>query len=202
MSNEGVRISSVLRHLASLPLSTGQRALLAGMGPESGLGGPWLPSGPPVPWPDRPSRPRVPSPAGRSFRSRQTGARRGGRPACNGPARPGRRVRRRAAPGLPARSRPAGQGPEALRREWAAGLNQGLVRAGLATIDPADICFPFYGDRLVRALGTQESVPLAAEAPAIVAPGSPSTRAVYEEIIGEAAAQWYVPPESQRPPKG
>ncbi|MFJ8470191.1 trypsin-like serine peptidase [Streptomyces swartbergensis] len=36
-SNEGVRISSILRHLASLPVTPAQRALLAEMSPESGL---------------------------------------------------------------------------------------------------------------------------------------------------------------------
>ncbi|MFE7331288.1 hypothetical protein ACFU8W_41560 [Streptomyces sp. NPDC057565] len=33
-----MHISSILKHIASLPLTTGQRALLAGVGPESRLG--------------------------------------------------------------------------------------------------------------------------------------------------------------------
>ncbi|MEV0693117.1 trypsin-like peptidase domain-containing protein [Streptomyces sp. NPDC050388] len=203
VSNEGVRISSILKHLASLPLSAGQRALLAGMGPEAGLGGSLTAVG---------TTGAVAGPA-----SATTGA-------VAGPADPSAPVGRASAEAVPSRATglrardsafggrrhlvflhgraQQGKDPEALRREWAAGLNQGLVRAGLATVDPADIWFPFYGDRLVRALGTQESVPLATEAPTAVAPGSPTTRAVYEEIIGEAAAKWYVPPETQQATEG
>ncbi|WP_310887569.1 serine protease [Streptomyces sp. ZS0098] len=39
VSNEGARISVVLTHLASLPLTPAQRELLTGMGPETGLAG-------------------------------------------------------------------------------------------------------------------------------------------------------------------
>ncbi|MEU6525876.1 trypsin-like peptidase domain-containing protein [Streptomyces sp. NPDC046924] len=203
VSNEGVRISSVLRHLASLPLGTEQRALLAGMGPESGLGGSPAAAGttgsvagPAPATTGAVAGPAAPSaPVGRAspeaVSPRATGLR----------ARGGAFGGRRHLVFLHGRAQ-QGKDPEALRREWAAGLNQGLVRAGLATVDPADVWFPFYGDRLVRALGTQESVPLATEAPAVVAPGSPPTRAVYEEIIGEAAAKWYVPPETQQAAEG
>ncbi|MBF8193318.1 trypsin-like peptidase domain-containing protein, partial [Nonomuraea sp. K274] len=37
ISNEGVRVSVILKHLAALPLDDAHRALLAEMGPESGL---------------------------------------------------------------------------------------------------------------------------------------------------------------------
>ncbi|MCP9998368.1 hypothetical protein LUX34_26670 [Streptomyces werraensis] len=87
-----------------------------------------------------------------------------------------------------------GKDPEALRREWAAGLNMGLVRAGLPVVAPADVCFPFYGDRLAHALDARESVTPAAGTPEATLPGSPGARAVYEEILGEAAARWYAPP--------
>ncbi|WP_347814638.1 serine protease [Streptomyces sp. Tu 3180] len=203
VSNEGVRISSVLKHLASLPLTPGQRALLAGMGPESGLGGP-LPAagatgavGGPVPaatgavaGPAAPSAP-VGQASAEAAAPRATGLR----------ARDGAFGGRRHLVFLHGRAQ-QGKDPGALRREWTAGLNLGLVRAGLPTVDPADVWFPFYGDRLVRALGTHESVPPATEAPAAVAPDSPTARAVYEEIIGEAAAKWYVPPETQQAAEG
>ncbi|MFD7135092.1 trypsin-like serine peptidase [Streptomyces sp. NPDC059894] len=199
VSNEGVRISSILKHLAALPLASGQRALLAGMGPESGLGGPQA---------ALTATDAVVGPAPAT-----TGA-------AAGPARPAARFARASdevvaprATGLRAQDSAfggrrhlvflhgraqQGKDPEALRREWAAGLNQGLVRAGLPAADPADIWFPFYGDRLVRTLAAHESVPPAAEAPTAVTFETPATRAVYEEILGEAAAKWYVPSETQQ----
>ncbi|MEU9351473.1 serine protease [Streptomyces griseoloalbus] len=199
VSNEGVRISSILKHVASLPLTPGQRALLAEMGPESGLGGPLSAVGAagavagPVPaTTDAVAGPAAPSaPVGRSSDE------------AVAPPAPGLRARDSAFGGrrhlvfLHGRAQ-QGKDPAALRREWAAGLNQGLVRGGLPTIDPADIWFPFYGDRLVRAIGMHESVHLDTEAPTAGAPDSPSTRTVYEEIIGEASAKWYVPSETQQ----
>ncbi|MET7293119.1 serine protease [Streptomyces griseoloalbus] len=192
VSNEGVRISSILKHVASLPLAPGQRALLADMGPESGLGGTLAAVGAA----GAVAGPVVPSaPAGRqsdeSVASRATGLR----------ARDSAFGGRRHLVFLHGRSQ-QGKDPEALRREWAAGLNQGLVRDGLPTVDPADIWFPFYGDRLVQALGMHESVSLDTEAPTAGAPDSPTTRTVYEEIIGEASAKWYVPPETQQSAEG
>ncbi|MFF3500209.1 trypsin-like peptidase domain-containing protein [Streptomyces sp. NPDC003247] len=242
VSNEGVRISSILKHVASLPLTAGQRELLAGMGPESGLDGPTAASAVGTtdaavgPAPAMPGAVVGPAPA-------MPGAVVGSAPAtpgavvgsaapatpvaAAGPAGPsasrGRASVEAVAPlgkGLRARDGAFGGGrhlvflhgraqqgkdPETLRREWAAGLNQGLVRAGLPTADPADIWFPFYGDRLVRALAPHESVPPATEsvppaveAPTAVGPEAPTTRAVYEEILGEAAAKWYVPLDTQQ----
>ncbi|MEV5884847.1 serine protease [Streptomyces sp. NPDC052020] len=191
VANEGVRISRVLRHLAALPLGSRERALLAEMGPESGLQGAGASVGQitaPAP---------VPSPVA----------------AGSGPAA----ERAEARAGLPGRAEAFGgdrhlvflhgrdqQGeiPGQLRRDWTAGLNQGLVRAGLRPLDPEDVWFPYYGDRLVRALASREAVPRVVEAFAptaadVTAPTAPTTRAVYEEIVANAATKWYLPPESR-----
>ncbi len=187
VSNEGVRISSILKHLAALSLTSRQQALLAEMGPESGLRGAEAAVGPTaVPAPTV----AAPHPA-----------------AEKATARAGLRARDGAFGGtrhlvfLHGRSQ-EGKEPEKLRREWAAGLNQGLVRAGLPPVDPADVWFPYYGDRLVQALTAHEAVPRTVEAPTataaeVVAPTTPTARAVYEEIVGEAATKWNMPQESQ-----
>ncbi|MGX4688296.1 trypsin-like serine peptidase [Streptomyces sp. JNUCC 63] len=183
ISNEGVRISSILKHLATLPLASRQRELLAGMGPESGLRPTPAPAAPvavPVPAGPPPAAERAVAPAGL-------------------PARPGAFGGGRHLVFLHGRSQ-EGKDPGMLRREWAAGLNQGLIRAGLAPIDPADVWFPYYGDRLAQALAAHEAVPRVVESTAIVAaeaaaPISPEARAVYEDIIGEAAARWDIPQE-------
>ncbi|PAZ13640.1 serine protease [Streptomyces sp. SA15] len=189
VSNEGVRISSILKHLAALPLTSRQQALLAEMGPESGLRLAEAAVGPgPAPTPT----PAVAAP----------------RPAAErATARTGLRARDGAFGGnrhlvfLHGRSQ-EGKDPEKLRREWAAGLNQGLVRAGLPPVDPADVWFPYYGDRLAQALTTHQAVPRIVEAPTataaeVVAPATATARAVYEEIVGEAAAKWHMPHERQ-----
>ncbi|MFE5924012.1 trypsin-like serine peptidase [Streptomyces sp. NPDC056468] len=187
VSNEGVRISSILKHLAALPLTSRQQALLAEMGPESEL------------------RPAV---AAVGPVTAATSAVAASRPAVErATARVGLRARAGAFGGkrhlvfLHGRSQ-EGKEPERLRREWAGGLNQGLVRAGLPPVDPADVWFPYYGDRLVQALTAHEAVPHIVEAPTataeeVVAPVTPTARTVYEEILGEAATKWYMPHESQ-----
>ncbi|MGW1672364.1 trypsin-like serine peptidase [Streptomyces sp. NPDC002324] len=188
VSNEGVRISSILKHLAALPLSSRQQELLAEMGPESGLDAAEAAAGP-VPAP-------APAVAASPPAAEQVTARAGLR------ARDGAFGGRRHLVFLHGRSQ-EGKEPEKLRREWAAGLNQGLVRAGLSPfVDPADVWFPYYGDRLVRAMTAHEAVPHLTEAPTAraaeaVAPTTPSARAVYEEIIGEAASKWDMPQEGQ-----
>ncbi len=180
VANEGVRVSSVLKHLATLRPGS---PLLREMGAESGLGAAEAVTAP-APAPavsvPRPAAGRTVAPAGLRARGGAFGG-------------------HRHLVFLHGRSQ-EGKDPEKLRREWAAGLNQGLVRAGLAPVDPADVWFPFYGDRLVQALTAHEAVPHVVEAPAaraaeVVAPASPTARAVYEEIIGEAAAAWDMPQE-------
>ncbi|MFE7274719.1 trypsin-like serine peptidase [Streptomyces sp. NPDC057623] len=186
LSNEGVRVSSILKHLAALPLAARQQALLAEMGPESGLGlaeaavGPA--AAPPVVAASSPAVEKATARAGLRARDGAFGG-------------------QRHLVFLHGRSQ-EGKEPEKLRREWAGGLNQGLVRAGLPPVDPADVWFPYYGDRLVQALTAHEAVPHIVEAPTataaeVVAPVTPGARAVYEEILGEAATKWYMPHESQ-----
>lgn len=185
VSNEGVRISSILKHLATLPLTAPQRALLAEMGPESGLcllEGAVGPAAAPAVAAPRPARERTTVRAGLLARD---GAFGGNRHLVF----------------LHGRSQ-EGKDPEKLRRDWAAGLNQGLVRAGLPPVDPADTWFPYYGDRLAQSLMAREAVPRFVEATTVTAaeaaaPASPTARAVYEEIVGEAARKAGLPREGQ-----
>jgi len=91
-----------------------------------------------------------------------------------------------------------GRDPAALRRSWVAGLNQGLTRAGLDPVDPDDAFFPFYGDRLAEGLRAHETVPVPAETwvtdPATAAASAaPSTRRLYDELLGEAARRAGMP---------
>ncbi|MFF5010882.1 trypsin-like serine peptidase [Streptomyces phaeochromogenes] len=206
VANEGVRISSVLRHLASLRLAPGQCALLAEMGSESGLGS-QVPLEVAAPAPDRTAgreSHRVPAEStGPAVATRATAAPR---------ARTGLRARSGAFGGhrhvvfLHGRSQ-QGKDPEVLRREWAAGLNQGLTRAGMTTIDPADVWFPYYGDRLADLLAMEEAVrstPLpgaatassAAEAAGrFAAEPSPDSDS-YERLLLEAAARAGMPEDA------
>ena len=184
ISNEGVRISSILRHLAQLPPAA-RSGPLAELGAESGLG--LAESVTPAPAVPAPAL-AAPGPAAATAVT-HTGLR----------ARDGAFGGERHLVFLHGRSQ-EGKDPENLRREWAAGLNQGLVRAGLPPVDPADAWFPYYGDRLVQALPAREAVPRVAEAASLspaeaVAPASPTARALYEEMIGEAAGRWNMPQE-------
>ncbi|MEU6811154.1 serine protease [Streptomyces sp. NPDC046831] len=183
VSNEGVRISSILKHLAMLPLTPRQRELLAGTGPEAGLQTAPVPAAPLV----------APAPAGPPPAVERTVAPTG-LPARGGAFGGGRHL-----VFLHGRSQ-EGKDPGKLRREWVAGLNQGLVRAGLAPIDPADVWFPYYGDRLAQALVAREAVPRVVESTALAAaeaaaPVSPEARAVYEDMVAEAAVRWDIPQE-------
>lgn len=195
VSNEGVRISSILTHLAALPLTPRQRERLAEMGPESGLRRAEAAVGPVAARDQAPavdvdvavpaSRPAVEKTAARAGLRARDGAFGGNRHLVF----------------LHGRSQ-EGKEPEKLRREWAGGLNQGLVRAGLPPVDPADVWFPYYGDALVQSLTAHEAVPHIVEAPTasaaeVVAPVTPTARAVYEEIVGEAAVKWDMPHEGR-----
>ncbi|MBT2511435.1 trypsin-like peptidase domain-containing protein [Streptomyces sp. ISL-98] len=191
VANEGVRISSILKHLATVPLDPARRALLAEMGPDSGLQEAGAaPQTAPLPSVGAIPATAAPRPA------RETTV-----------ARAGLRPRETAFGGsrhlvfLHGRSQ-QGKDPEKLRRDWSAGLNHGLTRAGIAPIDPADAWFPYYGDTLVRGVHQQEAVPrpfvemtagLVAEA---CAPAGPA-RGTYEQLIAEAAANAGMPRESE-----
>ncbi|MET0897965.1 MAG: serine protease [Mycobacterium sp.] len=77
-----------------------------------------------------------------------------------------------------------GRDPDQLRRTWAAGLNQGLTLAGLHTVDPADVCFPFYGDVLLQSTGTRESVR-----------GDAHGDELFEQLVAETAGHLGMPTE-------
>ncbi|MFE1830168.1 hypothetical protein [Streptomyces yangpuensis] len=81
--------------------------------------------------------------------------------------------------------------PDTLRSVFAAGLNQGLKRAGLPPVDPVDIWYPYYGDVLAP-VHTSHEVPSER-----AAPSDPSIHRVYEQIIGEAASIAGLPQEGQ-----
>ncbi|MFC8920416.1 trypsin-like peptidase domain-containing protein [Streptomyces sp. NPDC057116] len=202
VANEGVRISSILTHLAGLPLDPAGRALLAEMGPDSGLqeaGAP--PRTAPLPPAGADGAPSV---------ADATGA-----PAvAPGPTREstGTRVGLRAGPTAFGGTRhlvfvhgrsQQGKNVEMLRRDWSAGLNHGLTRAGMAPIDPGDTWFPYYGDTLIGAVEQNESVPrpaggtrtaTAGTAAEACAPAGPA-RGTYERLIAEAAANAHMPPD-------
>ncbi|MBF8193567.1 serine protease, partial [Nonomuraea sp. K274] len=89
-----------------------------------------------------------------------------------------------------------GRDPELLRRYWTAGLNGGLTRAGLGTIAPADVWFPFYAPQLIQAMRTGEALPRAVDDPLEAAAPEPgATRQLYERMITEAAARAGMPAE-------
>ncbi|MEO3807530.1 serine protease [Sphaerisporangium sp. B11E5] len=238
ISNEGVRVSSILKHLAGLPLDATRQAFLAEMGPESGLPGgttphPAAPAGdgpaattapaghgpatppadgpvaPPADGPVAPATPAVGGPAAPA-------ALRGRGPAGETAVRPGRVPPAVARGGLAAGAGAFGGGlhlvflhgrgqqgrdPEHLRRYWTAGLNCGLTRAGLPTIEPAGVWFPYYGDRLAEALRPSRTAPPSLEA--IVAdPVSGTARLLYEQMITEAAARAGMPAVRPVPEEG
>ncbi|MGP3999662.1 trypsin-like serine peptidase [Streptomyces sp. 8N706] len=224
VSNEGVRISSILRHLAALPPESAPRALLAEMGPEAGLldgvPAPQTAAGPVVPGPAEAHTYGAPSAAALSSAAPSSAAPPSAAPSSAAPSTAASRPAGEAvaAPsGLAARATAFGgrrrlvflhgrnqqnRIPEHLRRTWAAGLNHGLTEAGLTPIDPADAWFPYYGNTLVRALERQEAVPHPFEgamvAPAEAgAPASASAKGLYEQLISEAAVRAGMPADDR-----
>ncbi|MFJ2598161.1 trypsin-like serine peptidase [Streptomyces erythrochromogenes] len=199
VSNEGARTSSILKHLAALPLDPGRRALLAEMGPESGLRQDAVAG--PVETPVAPVVPavapaRTPTPAPQE--------------AATAPAPAGTRVGLKAPMNafggarhlvfLHGRSQ-QGKDPEVLRRGWTGGLNHGLTRAGLRTVDPEHVWFPYYGDRIVEVIGQHEALPASyADAPAVAALeafAARSEQGTYEQLVMEAAVLAGMPPNGQ-----
>lgn len=223
IANEGARVSSLLKHLAALQLEPEQRALLAEMGPESGLQqGPAVagpvsaPAAAPVSAPSSgPASAPVSAPVSVPVEA-PSPLPAGGAPQ-EAAAPSGTTVIRR---GLPARATPSAGGrhlvflhgrsqqehePEELRRGWTAGLNHGLTRAGLPTVDPVNVWFPFYADRIVDAIRRRET---AAGHESVSAAGAfrelnghsaaeafaaESTTGLYEQLILEAAAEAGMP---------
>jgi V8-like Glu-specific endopeptidase len=204
VANEGVRISAILKHLAGLDLDPKRRALLAEMGPDSGLdqamtAPPALPSPAPGAEPERRSA-GVTSPSAAPAASltvplTETGAQR---------PRVGLRARATAFGGrqhlvfLHGRDQHE-RYPDELRRTWTAGLNRGLTLASLPPLDPEDVWFPFYGTRLHDFVSGRESTvePLgldrvnAAAAAEVFAAESPTGS--YERLLYEAAARAGMP---------
>ncbi|TYB61358.1 trypsin-like peptidase domain-containing protein [Nonomuraea sp. PA05] len=182
VSNEGVRISVILKHLAALPLGEAMRAFLTEMGPESGLAAVTVP----VPAPPMDGRLVVEADA-------RSTPQRAGLPAAPGAFGGSRHVVFLHGRGQEERI------PEVLRRDWAAGLNGGLTRAGLDTIAPADVCFPYYAQRLLQAMRPMEALPRSPHtAVEAVAPAPGSTRRLYEELIVEAAGRAGMPGPGSR----
>ncbi|MER6288493.1 trypsin-like peptidase domain-containing protein [Streptomyces sviceus] len=197
VSNEGVRISSILKHLAALDLDTSGRALLVDIGPESGLQLPAFPYG-------LSSPPRLSESQGIGGLRHE---------ATASPPRPGLKGQgigpqgRRHLVFLHGRRQQTHE-PEELRRGWAAGLNHGLTRAGMATVNPTDVWFPFYADQLntavtreQEALGQFEVVPgssddLTAESVTPLFAAEP-TSPTYERLLLEAAISEGMPLDGQ-----
>ena len=207
VANEGVRVSSILKHLAGLDLDPARRALLAEMGPDAGLDqamatAPPLPAAVAGPQPERTSAvpgvttPPVPGvPVTVPLTESETHAQR---------PRVGLRARSTAFGGrqhlvfLHGRDQQE-KYPDDLRLSWTAGLNRGLTLASMPTLDPEDVWFPFYGTRLHDLVSGRESTaePIgldrvsAAAAAEVFAAESPTGS--YEQLLYEAAARAGMP---------
>ncbi|MEU0201804.1 MULTISPECIES: serine protease [unclassified Streptomyces] len=215
VANEGVRISSILKHLAGLDLDPGRRALLAEMGPDSGLDRSTV-TGPALPSPTGP----MTSPDGTTATAVPGGtASQTASAAATAPeARP---VPHKA--GLPARGTAFGgrrhlvflhgrdqqsKEPVDLRREWTAGLNRGLTLASLPPLDPDDVWFPFYGTRLHNLVSGRESTAEAialdrlSAAAAAEAFAAQSPTGSYEQLLYEAAARAGMPQDGPAATEG
>ncbi|GAA2428963.1 hypothetical protein GCM10010405_09630 [Streptomyces macrosporus] len=191
ISNEGVRIDSILDHLATLRLDDARRALLAEVGVEPG---PVETAAPSVGTRPSAAAPVAPIGARRPEEAATADAGVAARPTAFGGSRH--------LVFLHGRSQ-QGRDPVRLRRSWTAGLNHGLTEAGLAPVDPADVWFPFYGDVLARALEAREGTPRAidrmvGEPAEMLAPTASSPRTAYEEILDEAARRSGLPPDGSR----
>jgi V8-like Glu-specific endopeptidase len=179
VSNEGARVSRILAFLDGLDLDAGRRAILDELGPSAEV------------TPPAAAAPAPPTsvPAQRTTEARATPVRRG--VSGSGGGEPHLVF-------LHGRSQ-QGRDPDRLRHAWTAGLNAGLTRAGLPAVDPRTVWFPFYGDRMVEVLGTRESLAPGLEATEVdtaeavaPAPDDPA-RALYEQLLADAAAQAGMP---------
>ncbi|MEU3933709.1 serine protease [Streptomyces sp. NPDC029044] len=198
VANEGVRISSILKHLAGLDLDPGRRALLAEMGPDTGLDQATTTAPASGTQPQRTTAlPGVTTPSVPEAATT---------PPTAGGERPriGLRARATAFGGrqhlvfLHGRDQQENY-PDELRRTWTAGLNRGLTLATLPPLDPEDVWFPFYGTRLHDLVSGRESTvaPVgldqvsAAAAAEVFAAESPTGS--YERLLFEAAARAGMP---------
>jgi endonuclease G, mitochondrial len=163
-ANEGVRVSVLLTHLHAQPWTPADRLVLAE------LGGQALPPGAVLPA-------ALPAAAG-------GGAGGGAVVEAVAAGAAGVTARRPPLDGvthlvfLHGRSQ-QGKDPARLRAAWGAGLAGGLAAAGLRTVDPADVWFPFYGDVLAGLVDRREGVD--------------TSTPVYEELVTEAALRAGMP---------
>jgi V8-like Glu-specific endopeptidase len=198
VANEGVRISSILKHLAGLDLDPARRALLTEMGPDTGLDQAMTTA--PAPGAQPQGTTAVPGVTIPSVPEAATTA-----PTTGGErSRTGLRARATAFGGrrhlvfLHGRDQ-QDNCPDELRRTWTAGLNRGLTLATLPPLDPEDVWFPFYGTRLHALVSGRESTagPIgldqvsAAAAAEVFAAQSPTGS--YERLLYEAAARAGMP---------
>lgn len=198
VANEGVRISSILKHLAGLDLDPARRALLTEMGPDTGLDQAMTTA--PAPGAQPQGTTAVPGVTIPSVPEAATTA-----PTTGGERpRTGLRARATAFGGrrhlvfLHGRDQQDNY-PDELRRTWTAGLNRGLTLATLPPLDPEDVWFPFYGTRLHALVSGRESTagPIgldqvsAAAAAEVFAAQSPTGS--YERLLYEAAARAGMP---------
>jgi len=189
VSNEGVRVSSILKHLAAVPLGPAPRTLLAEMGADSGLqSGAILPGPVETPSPSTavPGREAVAVSLGIPGRSSAFGGKR------SLVFLHGRRQEKK--------------DPEMLRRKWSAGLNEGLTLAGITPIDPGDTWFPYYGDVLVQAIAQHEASPRSLDETAYAAAGETNASdpgdETFRQLVAEAAEKAGMPPEEQLATEG
>ncbi|AMW12717.1 peptidase [Streptomyces qaidamensis] len=198
VANEGVRISSILKHLAGLDLDPARRALLAEMGPDAGLDQAMTTA--PAPGAQPQGTTAVPGVTIPSVPEAATTAPRAGgeRPRVGLRARAGAFGGRQHLVFLHGRDQQDNY-PDELRRTWTAGLNRGLTLATLPPLDPEDVWFPFYGTRLHDLVSVRESAagPIgldqlsAAAAAEMFAAESPTGS--YERLLYEAAARAGMP---------
>ncbi|GAA2583704.1 hypothetical protein GCM10010304_27560 [Streptomyces roseoviolaceus] len=202
VANEGVRISSILKHLAGLDLDPGQRVLLAEMGPDSGLDQSTVAA----PALSSPAAPGVTTPPASAAPVKESGTE-APKPQAGRPARSTAFGGRRHLVFLHGRDQHEKQ-PDELRRSWASGLNRGLTLASLPAIDPEDVWFPFYGTRLHNLVtgreSTAEAIGLdevsAAAAAEVFAAESPTGS--YERLLYEAATRAGMPQDGPAATEG
>jgi endonuclease G, mitochondrial len=181
IGNEGARVSRILTFLAGLDLDADRGRILDELGPTAEVTASSTAT---------PVTAAAPVPAQRTTEARPTPVRKGVAGSGGEPHLVflhGRSQQRR--------------DPDRLRHAWTAGLNAGLTRAGLPAVDPRTVWFPYYGDRLVEVLGTRESLAAGLEATAfdtaeaVAPPPDDPARALYEELLADAAGRAGMPPE-------
>ncbi|CAM3717648.1 trypsin-like serine peptidase [Smaragdicoccus niigatensis] len=166
-ANEGARVSVILKNLADRNLTPTQQDILAELGRQARVAA--TPAAAPAPATEpQPATEKVPAPI-----------------LSGVSARPGAFGGKRSMVFIHGRSQ-QGHDPELLRRAWTAGLNKGLTLAGVSTVEPADIYFPFYGDRLVEDLGAKESIT-----------DDLGSGGLFAQMIAEAAENAGMPPDGE-----